>query len=55
MAYDVYAQVEKMYESAGGVNKGYYFGLSQGTVQMTIALALEGGDARLHNTLERVI
>ena len=32
MAYDVFANVEAMYLSAGGVNKGYYFGVSQGSL-----------------------
>ena len=30
-ALDVFANVEAMYASAGGVNKGYYFGSSLGT------------------------
>ena len=32
MAYDVYAQVEKLYESAGGKNKVVYLSFYQGTV-----------------------
>ena len=32
MAFDVQANVEAMYLSAGGVNKGYYFGAQQGAL-----------------------
>lgn len=52
-AYDVFANVEAMYESAGGQNKGYYFGNSQGTVQMTVALVLD--EDRLLSKLNRVV
>ena len=42
-----------MYESAGGVNKGYYFGSSLGTAQMTIALTFN--EDRLTSKLNKVV
>ena len=42
-----------MFASAGGVNKGYYFGSSLGTSQMTIALTLD--EARLTSKLNKVV
>ena len=42
-----------MYESAGGANKGYYFGSSLGTAQMTIALASD--EDRLTSKLNKVV
>ena len=42
-----------MYESAGGVNKGYYFGSSLGTAQMTIALTFD--EDRLTRKLNKVV
>ena len=42
-----------MFASAGGVNKGYYFGSSLGTAQMTIALTID--EARLTSKLNKVI
>ena len=53
MAYDVFANVEAMYESAGGVNKGFFFGASQGSLQMNVALTLD--ESRLFSKLERVV
>ena len=53
MRYDVYANVDEMYRNAGGQAKGYYFGYSQGNIQMTVAL-IEGED-KLKDKLARVI
>ena len=57
MAYDVYANVERMYartnEITGNDKKGVYIGMSQGTIQMTVALA-ENED-RLLSKLSKVI
>ena len=53
MAYDVFANVEAMFASAGAVQKGYYFGSSLGTSQMTIALTID--EARLTSKLNKVV
>ena len=57
MAYDVYANVDKMYartsEFTGNNKKGVYIGNSQGTVQMTVALA--ENENRLLPKLSKVI
>ena len=53
MAFDVQANVEAMYLSAGGVNKGYYFGAQQGALQMNVALVLD--QDRLTSKLNRVV
>lgn len=53
MAYDVYANVEAMYGNSTGEKKGFYFGNSQGTIQMNVALVLD--EPRLTDKLQRVI
>ena len=53
LALDVFSNVEAMFESAGGQNKGYYFGSSLGTAQMTIALTKD--EQRLTSKLNKAI